>query len=49
MKKRNMARFSFHLKKGWNPKINCHQGTNLLHIIDGLYKGMDLGAREVMK
>jgi len=49
MGKLNMARFSFHLKKGWKPKINCQQGTNLLHVIDGLYKGMDLGAREAMK
>jgi len=49
LEKHNMARFSFHLKKGWNPKANCQEGTNLLHVIDGLYKGMDLGAREAMK
>lgn len=49
MKKQNMARFSFHLKSGWSPKVNCQKGTNLLHVIDGLYKGMNLGARETMK
>ena len=48
MSKQNLDRFSFHLKRGWDPKINCQDGTNLLHIIDGLYKGLDLGAREAM-
>jgi len=42
------ARFSFHLEKGWDPKIDCKCGTNLIHVIGGLYKGLDLAAREVM-
>ena len=49
MARRGMARFSFHLKKGWQPKINCQEGTNLLHVLEGLYKGMDSGAREAMR
>ena len=49
MSERNLARFSFHLKKGWNPRANCLKGTNLLQVIDGLYKGMEFGAQEAMK
>ena len=49
MAKHEMARFSFHLNKGWNPKVQCQDGTNLLHIIDGLYKGLDSAARETMQ
>ncbi|MCK5127311.1 MAG: hypothetical protein KAR42_13735 [candidate division Zixibacteria bacterium] len=48
MSKNNMARFSFHLKTGWKPKIHCNAGTNLSHVIYGLGKGMDKAAREVM-
>ena len=44
----NWARFSFHLKQGWKPKMQCQNGSNLSHVIHGLYKGMDKAAREVM-
>ena len=46
MRNQNMARFSFHLKEGWNPKIQCLEGTNLLHVVQGFYKGLISAAKE---
>lgn len=43
-----LARFSFHLTDGWQPALESQNGTNLLHVIDGLYRGMNSAAREVM-
>jgi len=45
----NLARFSFHLKKGWYPKMHCKNGTTLLDILEGLCLGLDSAAREAMK
>ncbi len=43
-----LARFSFHINEGWNPNMKCEKGVNLLHVLDGLYKGMEAGANEVL-
>lgn len=43
-----LARFSFHLTRGWKPKIQCQQGTTLADVIDALYAGLDSAAKEVM-
>ncbi|MCP4603462.1 MAG: hypothetical protein GY847_23580 [Proteobacteria bacterium] len=47
MAKHGMARFSFHLKNGWNPRVQCQQGTTLVDVIDALYAGLDSAAKEV--
>jgi hypothetical protein len=44
-----LARFSFHLKKNWKPKVDCLQGTTLVDVIEAFYKGLDLAARETMR
>ncbi len=49
LSKHNLARFSFHVNNGWNPNINSIKGTNLLHVLDGLHKGMHRAAQEVLK
>lgn len=49
MAKHRIARFSFHLTEGWRPKLQCQQGTTLPDVIDALYEGLDIGAREAMK
>ena len=46
--KHRIARFSFHVQSGWVPAMNCTKGSNLLHVLDGLYKGMYTGAKEVL-
>ncbi len=49
LSRHNLARFSFHVEKGWNPNLNSIKGTNLLHVLDGLQKGMYKAAQEVLK
>lgn len=49
MANQDVARFSFHLIEGWNPKVQCNQGTTLLDVIDALYLAMDMAAKEVMR
>lgn len=44
----NIARFSFHVKQGWNPKIDAENGTNLLHVIKGLKIGLNDAAQGVL-
>lgn len=46
LSKYGLARFSFHIKKGWNPAIPCTMGTNLLHVLDMLNEGMYEAAEE---
>jgi hypothetical protein len=41
-----LARFSFHIEKGWKPAIPCTMGTNLLDVIEMLDKGMYEAAEE---
>lgn len=48
MAKNRLARFSFHLVEGWNPRQNCLEGTTLVDVMAALYKGLESGAREVM-
>jgi len=47
--RQGLARFSFHLKKGWKPKTECQQGTTLVDVIDAFYIALDMAAREAMK
>ncbi len=46
--KQGMARFSFHLKKGWQPKREHLKGTTLIDVIDAFYLALDMAAMEVM-
>jgi len=49
MQKYNIARFSFHVNKGWNPSRGFKKGTNVLHVIDGLQIGLRKAADEVLR
>jgi len=49
MSNKKMARFSFHVSEGWHPKVNCLEGSNLLHVVQGFYKGLNSAAREGLK
>ncbi|MBI4057770.1 hypothetical protein HY405_00390 [Candidatus Microgenomates bacterium] len=49
MSSQNLARFSFHLQKGWNPKLPCTLGTTLIDVLDGLFLGLDAAAKEAMR
>ena len=46
--KQKVARFSFHIETGWRPAIYCPNGSNLLHVLEGLKRGMYSAAQEVL-
>lgn len=48
MSRQGLARFSFHITKNWFPKVAIDDGTTLIDVIDRLYQGMDIAAKEVM-
>jgi len=45
----DLARFSFHLKQGWKPSLQCQEGTNLVDVIEAFYMALDSAARETMQ
>lgn len=44
--KRGLARFSFHVEKGWFPKLPASQGTTLIDVLSLLNQGMYKAANE---
>ncbi len=46
---KGLARFSFHMVKGWHPNRACRGGTTLLDLLAAFDRGLDSAAREVMK
>ena len=44
--KQGLARFSFHLNKGWHPSRQCSSGTTLIDAITALYHGLESAIRE---
>lgn len=48
MDNNGLARFSFHLKKGWEPKLPCEQGTTLLDVLEAFQLALNSAAKEAM-
>jgi hypothetical protein len=49
MSNRGMARFSFHLERGWHPRPEYYGGTTLKDVLRALNRGLSLAAEETMK
>lgn len=49
MSDRGMARFSFHLKEGWQPKAKYTGGTTILELLGVFHRGLSSAAEEAMR
>jgi len=46
LKESGWARFSFHIKSGWQPALPCSEGTTFLDLLEKLHQGMYQAAEE---